>query len=180
MVRKLRDRLKHARVRLWNLIKKRHDARVGGERRKKLAREVRAQRDRKDRLAKKLLHLIEQRDTKPPTSGTTTFDGKEVASWIAYWLRLSREHGWDGYVLSGYRSPAYSTSLCQAMCGAPSCPGRCAGASSNHSGSVYPAGAVDVDPAHAAQFAAIQRQIGSPLRNALPQTDPNHFSVSGS
>lgn len=179
MIRKTRDRLRRARVRLSNLIHKRHEARVGGGRRKKLAREVRAQRDRKDRLAKKLLHLIEQRDSKPPTSGTTTFDGKEVASWIAYWLRLSREAGWDGYVISGYRSPAYSTSLCISICGAPSCPGRCAGASSNHSGSVFPAGAVDVDPAHATQFAQIQQQIGSPLHNLLGAADPNHFSYSG-
>jgi hypothetical protein len=79
-------------------------------------------------------------------------------------------------VTSGYRTPEYSTSLCIAMCGAPSCPGRCAGASSNHSGKVYPAGAVDVTDY--TRFGQIQPQIGSPLRNDLP-IDPVHYSVSG-
>lgn len=179
MIRKARERLRHARVRLWNLIKKRHEAKRGGERREKLAKEVRAQRAQKSRLVKKLLFLIEKRDEKPPTSGVTTFDGIPVASWIAYWLRLSREAGWDGYVISGFRSPEYSEQLCYSICGAPSCPGRCAGRASKHSGHVFPDGAVDIDPAHVEQFEAIQRKIGSPLHNAIGPSDPNHMSHSG-
>ncbi len=133
----------------------------------------------KDKLAKKVEHLEKEKDREPsPTSGVATFDGKQVPAWMVPWLEKSRKAGWGGYVISGWHSPAYSTSLCIAMCGAPTCPGRCAGAGSNHSGSTYPAGAIDVDVAHASQFESIQFKIGSPLRNYLAY-DPNHFSVSG-
>lgn len=108
--------------------------------------------------------------------GVGNYDGKPVAKWIIPYLEKSREHGWGGSVTSGYRTPEYSESLCFDMCGAPSCPGTCAGRSSNHSGSKYPAGAVDVsDPG---TFGSIQPKIGSPLKNDLP-ADPVHFSVSG-
>lgn len=109
-------------------------------------------------------------------SGVGTYDGKPVAKWIIPWLEKSRAAGWAGHVTSGYRTPEYSESLCMEMCGAPSCPGTCAGRSSNHSGTTYPHGAVDVTDE--TNFGRIQRQIGSPLRNALP-SDRVHFSVSG-
>lgn len=113
--------------------------------------------------------------------GLTTFDGKLVSAPVAFWLLRSREAGWKGTLLSGYRDPAYSESLCYAMCGAPSCPGRCAGRSSGHSqkgGSrSAPQGCADITD-HVT-FARIQGEIGSPLRNALGPADPNHFSLSG-
>jgi hypothetical protein len=112
----------------------------------------------------------------PSTSGLTTFDGVTVAAWFVPWLTKIRNAGWGGHVVSGYRDPAYSTQLCYGMCGAPSCPGRCAGASSNHSGKVYPAGAVDVTDYYT--FERLAYSVGSPLRNHLP-ADPVHFSVSG-
>lgn len=112
-----------------------------------------------------------------PTSGVGTFDGKPCANWIIPWLEKSRRAGWDGYLVSGWRDPDYSEQLCYAMCGAPSCPGRCAGRSSNHSGSEYPAGAVDVSDFY--NFGAIQKRIGSPLINDLGPADPVHFSISG-
>jgi hypothetical protein len=121
------------------------------------------------------LHTL--RDPAQVPTGTRLFDGKEVAEWIYPWLELARKKGWTGTVTSGYRSPAYSQSLCLHMCGQPSCPGRCAGTSSNHSGLQYPGGAVDVTEYE--QFGRIQRRIGSPLQNQLPTTDPVHFSVSG-
>lgn len=108
--------------------------------------------------------------------GVETFDGKEVAAWIVPWLQKSRDAGWGGVVSSGYRTPEYSESLCFDMCGAPSCPGTCAGRSSNHSGKKYPAGAVDVTDFET--FGRIQPEIGSPLKNDLP-ADRVHFSVSG-
>ena len=117
-----------------------------------------------------------RRRSHKPASGIVTFDGVRCAAWIAEWLEKSRKAGWNGRLVSGYRDPAYSESLCQAMCGAPSCPGRCAGRSSNHSGSVYPAGACDVSDYWT--FAEIQPKIGSPLCNHLP-SDRVHFSVSG-
>lgn len=113
----------------------------------------------------------------PDQDGLATFDGRTVAAWIVPWLEKSRKAGWTGTVVSGYRTPEYSTSLCIAMCGAPSCPGRCAGASSNHSGKVYPAGAIDVTDY--TRFGSIQWQIGSPLKNSIGASDPVHFSVSG-
>jgi hypothetical protein len=109
--------------------------------------------------------------------GVTTFDGVPCARWIVPWLKKSRANGWKGRLVSGWRSPAYSESLCRRMCGAPRCPGRCAGRSSNHSGNKYPAGAVDVSDY--ANFERIQPRIGSPLINRLDARDPTHFSVSG-
>lgn len=112
-----------------------------------------------------------------PKNGVGVFDGKQVANWIVPWLEKSRKAGWKGTVTSGYRDPAYSQQLCYAMCGAPSCPGRCAGTSSNHVGSKDGEGAVDVTDY--TRFARIQKQIGSPLKNALGPADPVHFSRSG-
>lgn len=173
MLAHLRDRLKHARERLWALIRKRHDAKPGGKRRKKLAREVQKARQRKDDI------LARIKDQKPALDGTVVIDGKQVAAWIAKDVLKAREKGlWHGYVVSGYRSPEYSESLCFAMCGAPTCPGRCAGRGSSHSQLVYPAGAVDVDLAHRDEFARAMQAIGSPLHNALP-FDVNHFSFAG-
>ena len=96
------------------------------------------------------------------------------------WLEKSRKAGWGGTVVSGVRTPEYSEQLCYAMCGAPSCAGRCAGRASNHNmepGQGYPAGALDVSDY--AAFEAIQKRIGSPLKNELDARDPVHFSVSG-
>lgn len=131
-----------------------------------------------DHLRRKLKAQKEKRDERRDDrqDGLTTFDGVVVASWIARWLEKSRRAGWNGTVTSGYRTPEYSESLCQRMCGQPSCPGTCAGRSSNHSGKDYPAGAVDVSDY--ANFERIQYEIGSPLRNDLPY-DPVHFSVNG-
>lgn len=191
-LREARHWLRRARKRLWGTRQtldqldkqlKRADTPAQRESIKRLIKDqlevARRRENVKDKLAKKVEHLEKVKDREPaPTSGVATFDGKQVPAWMVPWLEKSRKAGWQGYVISGWRSPAYSTSLCIAMCGAPSCPGRCAGASSNHSGSTYPAGAIDVDVAHASQFEAIQFKIGSPLRNYLA-ADINHFSVSG-
>lgn len=64
--------------------------------------------------------------------GVTTFDGVPVRRAVVPHLQWAREHGWDGRVVSGWRSPLYSVSLCRRMCGRNSCPGRCAGLGSNH------------------------------------------------
>lgn len=108
----------------------------------------------------------------------TRFDGVPCAIWLAKKLQAARNAGrWKGRLVSGWRSPAYSESLCRAMCGAPRCPGRCAGRSSNHSGSVYPAGAVDVSDYET--FAAEAKRLGLGIHNSLGAQDPVHFSVSG-
>jgi len=113
-------------------------------------------------------------------NGFATFDGKTVAAWMVPWLQKSRAHGWSGWVVSGVRTPSYSRYLCIRMCGAPSCPGRCAGLNSNHNmlaSQGKPHGALDVSDY--ARFGRIQREIGSPLINRLGPRDPVHFSVSG-
>lgn len=116
--------------------------------------------------------------THQQTTGVGYFDGHPVAAWIIPYLTWARAHGWPGVVLSGYRTPAYSTSLCEAMCHAPRCPGLCAGATSNHSGLVKPHGAVDTT--YPEQLRAILQHC--PLRplltNHLPADHP-HSSVSG-
>ena len=105
---------------------------------------------------------------------------RNVPAWMVPWLDKSRSAGWGGVVVSGVRTPEYSESLCYSMCGAPSCPGRCAGRASNHNmteNQGYPYGALDVSDYY--NFGAIQKRIGSPLINALGAQDPVHYSVSG-
>lgn len=112
--------------------------------------------------------------------GFAQFEGRTVAKWMVPWLEKSRRAGWQGSITSGVRTPEYSEHLCEAMCGAPSCPGRCAGRSSNHNmlpSQGHPYGALDVSDY--ANFEAIQKRIGSPLCNRLDARDPVHFSVSG-
>lgn len=145
--------------------------------------------DLKDHLTKKVTALeatlknrkearAERRGSIYDKDGTAIviFDGVPVVESAAYWLKLSREAGWPGRLVSGYRDPEYSESLCQNMCGAPSCPGRCAGRASGHSQRTYPGPCVDVS--EYGQFEQIQWQIGSPLKNDLP-IDPVHFSPTG-
>lgn len=112
-------------------------------------------------------------------NGTTVIDGYPVANWIAVQVLWARENGWRGKVLSGYRTPEHSEQVCLQMYHRTSVPGKCAGRSSNHVGLVPPFGAVDVS--EPGQFAACMRR--SPhkpsLCNALPATDPRHFSHTG-
>lgn len=109
--------------------------------------------------------------------GVTRFDGVPVAAWMVPILQEARRRGWKGRLVSGWRSPSYSTHLCYVMCGAPWCSGRCAGASSNHSGSSRPRGAVDVT--YYVDFGRIMREMGNPLHNSLGSRDPVHFSATG-
>ena len=112
-------------------------------------------------------------------TGTAMFDGRPVAAWIKPYLEWARANGWKGTVTSGFRDPAHSERVCMEICGAPSCPGRCAGRSSNHSGSSKPNGAVDLSD-YVTFGRLMQRCPYSPrLYNALPTTDPIHFSSTG-
>jgi hypothetical protein len=112
-------------------------------------------------------------------SGVTTYDGVRVARWMVPYLDWARAHGWRGRLVSGYRDPAYSERLCYAICGAPRCPGLCAGRTSNHSGDVKPAGAVDVSYYYDFRYIIARCPYGPKLVNHLSR-DPVHFSVSGS
>jgi hypothetical protein len=117
--------------------------------------------------------------------GTVTFDGKAVAKWIAAHLQAARSSGvWNGYLISGFRTPEYSESLCYAMCGAPTCPGMCGGRNSNHACPPTATcqefeGAVDLSDS--AGFQRYCRAHGNPLHGngeMLPGDTP-HFSASG-
>lgn len=109
------------------------------------------------------------------------FDGKPVAAYFVPHLRWARAHGWHGSVVSGYRTPAYSESLCYHMCGRPSCPGTCAGRATNHAGldpNKTPSGAIDVSD-YINFGNIIARSPYSPhIHNALPR-DRVHFSPRG-
>jgi hypothetical protein len=114
-----------------------------------------------------------------PRSGVATFDGRPVAAWLKPYLDWARQNGWKGTLNSGFRDPVYSEKLCMSMCGAPSCPGRCAGRASNHAGSSNPAGAIDVSDY--VTFGQLMRRCPYSPRifNALGAQDPVHFSASG-
>lgn len=114
--------------------------------------------------------------------GVTRWNGTPVAKCAVPYLDYAKSKGWAGYVVSGWRDPAYSQSLCYRICGAPSCPGKCAGTSSNHVGNSCSRFALDVS--YYSDFGAHMRNM--PLRSGLPRIfnglgaqDPVHFSPSG-
>lgn len=102
--------------------------------------------------------------------GVGTFDGHPVAMWIIPILQYARSHGWHGSVSSGYRSLAEQTRIYNSGVRPAAKPGT-----SNHEGSVYPRGAVDVT--EASQLSNIL--VHSPYKNVLVWAggkDPVHFS----
>lgn len=129
----------------------------------------------KRRLAQRRRYAQSRR----PTSGVTTYNGRPVAAWFVPYLDWARRNGWDGELVSGYRDPAYSEHLCYSMCGAPRCPGRCAGRSSNHSRSTKPYGAIDVSDYYT--FGRLMRAcpLHPKIYNGLGSKDPVHFSSAG-
>ncbi len=111
-------------------------------------------------------------------TGVTKFDGVPVAAWMVPHLQWAREHGWKGRLVSGWRDPVYSESLCYRMCGRPSCPGMCAGRASNHAGSQAPQGAIDVSDYITFGRLMERCPIEPRIHNALPR-DLVHFSHRG-
>ena len=136
---------------------------------------------RKLRLVRK---RIESQTPDPVPSGMVTPDrswnpyDKVVCGWMVPWIDKIDAAGWGGTIVSGVRTPEYSVQLCYGICGAPACPGLCAGVNSNHNATTcaYPQGALDVSDYW--NFAAAAQRVGAPLRNNLP-SDRVHFSVSG-
>jgi hypothetical protein len=195
-------KLRNVRERYHALIRRRHEAEVGSNTRATLARRVRHFRHRvahlartrdrrakeKDRLARKVKWLADHKDQNQPAGAIGHWDGRQVAGWMVgaapgpggerrNWLYDIQQHSaWGGGLYSGYRSPEYSESLCLNMCGRPSCPGLCAGRSSNHSGLAYPGGAIDV--VDWVNFQIGNDRIRGPFTNNLPADRP-HRSASG-
>lgn len=109
------------------------------------------------------------------SGGVTTYGGKRVASWIVPALKYARKHGWSGSVTSGYRSYAEQQRL-YANRGSNPNPVAKPG-TSNHEGSQYPRGAVDVtDPS--GLRSALKGYRGRKLKWYGPR-DPVHFSATG-
>lgn len=136
-----------------------------------------------DGAGKKIQHLKKAHkqhpDVKPsPSNGFVIVDGRPVCGWMVPWIQKIRADGWGGSIVSGVRTPAQSIALCEAMCHQPSCPGRCAGATSNHNATTcaFPQGALDVSDY--VMFGYHARRVGAPLTNHLP-IDPVHYSNSG-
>ena len=102
--------------------------------------------------------------------GTVVFEGTRVAAWIAPILKYARQKGWKGSINSGYRSFADQTRIWNSGVRPAARPGT-----SNHEGSDYPRGAIDVNGAD--QLHQILQN--SPYKNVLVwagQKDPVHFS----
>ena len=96
--------------------------------------------------------------------------GKLVAGWIEPILGWARQHGWRGSVTSGYRSLAQQTAIYNSGVRPAAVPGT-----SNHEGTVYPRGAVDVSDA--SQLSSVLSR--SPYASTLVwagSKDPVHFS----
>lgn len=110
--------------------------------------------------------------------GVTTFDGVPVAKCAVPILQWCREHGWQGKLVSGFRTPAYSEGLCLNMCGHPTCPGRCAGRSTNHSGNSPARFAMDVSDYIKFGEVVAHCPLQPHVHNALPN-DRVHFSPTG-
>lgn len=113
------------------------------------------------------------------TTGVGTFDGIPCANVAIRYLKWAREHGWQGHLTSGWRDPVYSRSLCRNMCGADSCPGKCAGLTSNHVGSTPERFAMDVTDY--VRFGELMAKcpLEPKLHNYLGAADPVHWSPNG-
>lgn len=112
------------------------------------------------------------------TSGVTKFDGVPVAAVAVPYLQWARDHGWTGKLVSGWRDPKYSESLCYRICGRPHCPGICAGTTSNHVGTTATRFAVDVSDYGTFKAVIARCPIKPHIFNNLPR-DPVHFSPNG-
>lgn len=118
------------------------------------------------------------------TSGVVLYDGRPCAAWMVPYMDWARHTGykgerWHGVLVSGRRDPALSEHLCYGMCGAPSCPGRCAGRSSHHAQSVKPNGAIDVSDYETFGRLMAHCPFSPRIYNGLGVQDPVHFSATG-
>ncbi len=99
---------------------------------------------------------------------------KPIASWIVPVLEWSAEHGWHGFVTSGYRTHFEQAQLNAAgLFSAPA-------GSSNHESTVYPGGAVDVTDSELLLqvlkgYTGARKLVGG----VLGPVDPEHFSATG-
>jgi lysophospholipase L1-like esterase len=112
------------------------------------------------------------------TTGTAVYEGIRMASWIVPILKWARQHGWNGTIINGYRSYAKQKELHDAWIarGKTGLPAAAPG-TSNHEGSEFPRGAVDVDEASAPELSRIL--LSGPYATTLVyagDADVVHFS----
>lgn len=104
------------------------------------------------------------------SKGTVNFEGKQVAAWIAPILREARKKGWKGQVTSGHRSRAEQTRIYNSGVRPAAKPGT-----SNHEGTQFPRGAVDVSDAQTLSKILRNSKYRGQLQWAGAK-DPVHFS----
>lgn len=109
-------------------------------------------------------------------AGVGQFDGKPVASWIIPILKAARASGVAFNVSSGFRSFAEQTRLWNQLGRDPAIVAR--PGTSNHEGSAYPRGAVDISPGWQALASWLARR-NLPLHHYGNPRDPYHFSATG-
>ncbi len=114
--------------------------------------------------------------TSPGSGGTSTFNGKRVASWMVPALTYATKHGWSGVISSGFRSRAEQERL-YANRGNNRYPVAKPG-TSNHEGSVYPRGAIDT-PDHQGLRRALAGYKGARKPKWYGPGDAVHFSGDG-
>jgi 3D (Asp-Asp-Asp) domain-containing protein len=95
---------------------------------------------------------------------------RPIAKWIVPYLRWAAGHGWGGTVVSGWRSLAEQRRIWASGVRPAAKPGT-----SNHEGSVFPRGAVDVTQASKLSSVLKRRPGAHPLVWAGAK-DPVHFS----
>jgi phage-related minor tail protein/SLT domain-containing protein len=109
-------------------------------------------------------------------AGTHMMDGKPVADWIYAILERARQAGVGFTVSSGFRTDAEQTRIYDSGVRPAAVPKSEGGPGSNHEGSRFPAGAVDISPG-AGALAAWLRKVGLASRLVYAGAkDPVHFS----
>lgn len=129
-------------------------------------------------MARRTIQRKKAKDNDKPRAGVGKFDGIACANAAIPILEWCRNNGWHGGLVSGYRTPAYSESLCYRMCGRPRCPGRCAGKSTNHAFALIDRFAVDVSDYVKFREVVAKCPLHPRIWNNLPN-DRVHFSPSG-
>jgi hypothetical protein len=107
--------------------------------------------------------------------GVVDFEGHKVAGWIAPVLQYARKNGWKGTVTSGFRTDAEQTRIYDSGVRPAAVPKSEGGSGSNHEGSRFPLGAVDVSDAQQLSQILQKSPYASKLQYAGAK-DPVHFS----
>jgi predicted nucleic acid-binding Zn-ribbon protein len=112
----------------------------------------------------------------PAGKGTEVMDGYPVADWIWKILEAARHAGVDFTVSSGFRTDAEQLAIWNSGVRPAAKPKALGGPGSNHEGTVYPAGAVDIAPGADALDAWLEHSRWANTLIYAGAKDPVHFS----